>query len=58
MLEIIPIVGRIKFPITLDPSSWIFDDRKIALEDFLADDFDLDRFLEEQKDERAGALGR
>ncbi|WP_077614448.1 hypothetical protein [Caenibacillus caldisaponilyticus] len=55
MLEIIPIVGRVKFPITLDPSSWIFDDRKIALEDFLADDFDLDRFLEEQKDERAGA---
>lgn len=29
---IIQIKGNIKFPITLDPSVWIFDDRKILLE--------------------------
>src|SRR5690625_260783 len=30
---IVQIKGKIKFPITLDPSVWIFDDRKIVLEE-------------------------
>lgn len=30
---IIQIKGNVKFPITLDPSVWIFDDRKIQLEE-------------------------
>lgn len=30
---IIQIKGKVKFPITLDPSVWIFDDRKIILEE-------------------------
>ncbi|SER97222.1 hypothetical protein SAMN04487944_11429 [Gracilibacillus ureilyticus] len=30
---IIQIKGNVKFPITLDPSVWIFDDRKIILEE-------------------------
>ncbi|MFC4617213.1 peptidyl-prolyl cis-trans isomerase [Camelliibacillus cellulosilyticus] len=55
MLSVVPLAGSVKYRLTLDPSSWIFDDRKIALEDFLNDTFDLDAFLEEQADERAGA---
>ena len=30
---IVLIKGNVKFPITLDPGIWIFDDRKISLED-------------------------
>lgn len=30
---IVPITGNVNFSITLDPSVWIFDDRKIKLED-------------------------
>lgn len=30
---IVQIKGNIKFPITLDPSVWIFDDRKLLLEE-------------------------
>ncbi|MFC4404703.1 hypothetical protein [Gracilibacillus xinjiangensis] len=30
---IIQIKGKVKYPITLDPSVWIFDDRKILLKD-------------------------
>jgi len=33
---IIQLTGQIQYPITLDASVWIFDDRKILLEDFLA----------------------
>ena len=29
---IIQIKGKVKFPITLDPSTWIFDDRKVTVE--------------------------
>ncbi|GGH74328.1 hypothetical protein JOD43_000251 [Pullulanibacillus pueri] len=55
MPEIVTITGLVSFPLTLDPSSWIFDDRKIDIDDFFSNDFDLDEFLEAQKDERAGA---
>lgn len=34
---IIQITGKVKFPITLDPSVWIFDDRKILIEDMFAE---------------------
>lgn len=30
---IVQVKGKINYPITLDPSVWIFDDRKIMLED-------------------------
>lgn len=30
---IVPITGNVKFSITLDPTVWIFDDRKIKFED-------------------------
>ena len=55
MPNIVALSGLVKFPITLDPSSWIFDDRKIDMDDFFEEDFNLDAFLEAQKDERAGA---
>ena len=35
---IIQIKGKVKFPITLDPSVWIFDDRKIIFEDAFSDE--------------------
>lgn len=31
MSDIIQIKGNVKFPITLDPGVWIFDDRRIDL---------------------------
>lgn len=31
MEHIVQIKGKVKFPITLDPSVWIFDDRKVDL---------------------------
>jgi len=34
---IVQIKGNIKFPITLDPSVWIFDDRKIVLEELFTE---------------------
>ncbi len=33
---IIQLTGNVRYQITLDPSTWIFDDRKIVLEDLLA----------------------
>ncbi|WP_026692171.1 hypothetical protein [Peribacillus kribbensis] len=36
MESIILIKGRVKFPITLDPGVWIFDDRKLDLDEFFA----------------------
>ena len=30
---IVPLIGNVNYPITLDPSVWIFDDRKILLEE-------------------------
>ncbi|OZS79168.1 hypothetical protein CF394_01745 [Tetzosporium hominis] len=31
---IIPVKGAVKFPITIDPTVWIFDDRKVDIEEF------------------------
>ncbi|MBB5323823.1 hypothetical protein HNQ34_000915 [Anoxybacillus tepidamans] len=42
MDRIIPITGKVKFSITLDPGVWIFDDRKI----------DLDTYFSGQKEEQ------
>ncbi len=36
----IQIEGRVKFPITLDSTTWIFDDRKVSIEDFEKGVFD------------------
>lgn len=34
MENIVHINGKVKFPITLDPSVWIFDDRKLDLDTY------------------------
>lgn len=31
MSEILFISGKVRFPLTIDPSVWIFDDRKVDL---------------------------
>mgnify|MGYP001386724006 CR=1 FL=1 len=36
MGQVIQIKGKVKFPITIDPGVWIFDDRKIDLDEFFA----------------------
>lgn len=33
---IIQLTGNVRYKITLDPSTWIFDDRKIKIEDLLS----------------------
>lgn len=33
---IVQLAGNVKFPITLDPTVWIFDDRKVLLSDALS----------------------
>lgn len=42
---ILQIQGNVKFQITLDPSAWIFDDRKVTLEDALNNDGDGEEIL-------------
>lgn len=36
MEMIIPVKGNVKFPITIDPTVWIFDDRKVDLDEFFS----------------------
>lgn len=50
MAEVITINGNVKFTITIDPSVWIFDDRKFKMEDFFAS------IGEEQQDEEDDSL--
>lgn len=38
MDTILPIKGKVKFPITLDAGVWIFDDRKIDLNTYFSED--------------------
>ncbi|WP_342430467.1 peptidyl-prolyl cis-trans isomerase [Neobacillus sp. FSL H8-0543] len=50
MEKIILITGQVKFPITLDPGVWIFDDRKIDLTThFTAKQEQVDELLEYTK---------
>lgn len=46
---IIQIKGNVKFPITLDPSVWIFDDRKILLEELFQEREKTDEKVDAQK---------
>lgn len=38
MENIIQIKGKVKFPITIDPGVWIFDDRKVDLTTYFLED--------------------
>lgn len=55
MSTIVPISGQVRFSIVLDPSSWIFDHRKIELHDYLQEKITVNDVLEHDRDERAGA---
>ncbi|WEG11711.1 peptidyl-prolyl cis-trans isomerase [Pullulanibacillus sp. KACC 23026] len=55
MSTIVPITGRVQFQIVLDPSSWIFDHRKIELNDYLTETITIQDVLGHNRDERAGA---
>ncbi len=49
MTTVIQITGNVQHPITLDPSIWIFDDRRIDLDTFFSDDYVERDELEEYK---------
>ncbi|MFD1360211.1 hypothetical protein [Lentibacillus salinarum] len=51
---IVPITGNVTYTITLDPTVWIFDDRKILLDEA----FDLDSEKEAEKDSLEKAADR
>ena len=46
---IIPFKGEVKFKLTLDPTVWIFDDRKVDLEKFFTEEKIQKDELEEYK---------
>src|SRR5690349_12295754 len=47
MESIIPITGKVKYQITLDPSVWIFDDRKVDLNTYFNEQTETKDELEE-----------
>lgn len=49
MENILLITGKVKFPITLDPGTWIFDDRRIDLTTYFSERKDPVNELEEYK---------
>ena len=49
METVIPIKGNVQHSITLDPSIWIFDDRRIDLEIFFTDGYVEKDEMEEYK---------
>lgn len=49
MESIIPIQGKVKYAITLDPGVWIFDDRRIDLKTYFTDSYVEKDELEEYK---------
>ena len=65
MNSIVTITGNVHFPITLDPSVWIFDDRRIDLDEFFTSDIEVvsdeEKYIEEtakhwEREIREGAL--
>lgn len=55
MADVITVNGNVKFSITLDPSVWIFDDRKFKLEDFFAS---IGEEKEKEQDESLMKIGQ
>jgi hypothetical protein len=55
MADVITINGNVKFSITLDPSVWIFDDRKFKMEDFFAS---IGEEKEEEQDDSLQKMGQ
>ncbi|XOS94179.1 hypothetical protein ACLMAB_13110 [Brevibacillus laterosporus] len=38
MADVIVVKGAVEFPITIDPSVWVFDDRKFELSTYMEQD--------------------
>lgn len=55
MTQVVPITGQVNYQIVLDPSSWIFDHRKIEWNDYITQAVQIEDVLENKRDERAGA---
>jgi len=49
METIVPFKGKVKFKITLDPTVWIFDDRKLDLTTYFSEERIIKDELEEYK---------
>ncbi len=47
MDHIMNINGKVKYPITLDPGTWIFDDRKVDLTSYFSAEMEKETTLEE-----------
>ncbi|EDL64707.1 hypothetical protein [Bacillus sp. SG-1] len=45
--SIVPLTGRVKYQITLDPGVWIFDDRKVDLNTYFQDEVKAKNELDE-----------
>ncbi|MGF2615504.1 peptidyl-prolyl cis-trans isomerase [Rossellomorea vietnamensis] len=45
--SIVPLTGKVKYQITLDPGVWIFDDRKVDLNTYFQDEEKAKNELEE-----------
>ncbi|WP_077325937.1 hypothetical protein [Virgibacillus siamensis] len=45
---IVPILGNVTYKITLDPTVWIFDDRKVLFEEAFLDEKEKDNTKEEE----------
>jgi hypothetical protein len=45
---IVPIIGKVTYQITMDPTVWIFDDRKIILEEAFSDNNEKNNIDEAQ----------
>lgn len=50
---IVQLKGKVNYPITLDPTVWIFDDRKIVLEEVFSNDSDQNQNSEDNLRKRA-----
>ena len=60
-MSIVTITGNVKYSITLDPSVWIFDDRKFDLDQFFSDfrevkDEEDDLVIDRERQIREGAV--
>ncbi|MDC3416519.1 hypothetical protein [Aquibacillus salsiterrae] len=55
---IVQLVGNLTYPITIDPTVWIFDDRKILFDDAFLDKADKDSSIEDELKRTADRFAR
>lgn len=47
-MMIVPVTGNVKYQITLDPSVWIFDERRIKFEDAFSAEAAIEKFEQQE----------